>query len=139
MATLGYCTVGSNRLGDAKSFYDALLGSAGIAPLFEHPSGGRKGTGARRRRRWRPRRTRPEVLHVVLSRPRWQQALRLLHGLKRADDNSDKLFSTKGETVTHAKSFFPSAAWLLPVVGAAVRGAEGACDQVDAIHPGLIR
>lgn len=41
MATLGYGTVGSNRLEEAKSFYDALLGSAGITPLFEHPSGGR--------------------------------------------------------------------------------------------------
>lgn len=106
---LGYCTVGS----------------AGITPMFEHPSGGRvygkdgnhcfvvldafdrkpatvgngsmfglrfdaredsgrlsrKGSGARRRRRGRSRRMRPEVLHVVLSRPRRQQALRLLHGL----------------------------------------------------------
>jgi hypothetical protein len=35
MATLGYCTVGSNRLEKAKSFYDALLGSAGIKPLFK--------------------------------------------------------------------------------------------------------
>lgn len=41
MAMLGYCTVGSNRLEEAKSFYDALLGSAGITPMFEHPSGGR--------------------------------------------------------------------------------------------------
>lgn len=41
MATLSYCTVGSNRLEEAKAFYDALLGSAGITPLFEHPSGGR--------------------------------------------------------------------------------------------------
>jgi hypothetical protein len=41
MATLGYCSVGSNNLGQAKNFYDALLGSAGIAPMFEHPSGGR--------------------------------------------------------------------------------------------------
>jgi hypothetical protein len=40
---LGYCTVGSNRLGEAKTFYDALLGSAGFAPLFEHPTGGRIG------------------------------------------------------------------------------------------------
>ena len=30
MATLGYCTVGSNCLEKAKIFYDALLGSAGI-------------------------------------------------------------------------------------------------------------
>jgi catechol 2,3-dioxygenase-like lactoylglutathione lyase family enzyme len=41
MATLGYCTVGSNSLDKAKIFYDALLGSAGMVPLFEHPSGGR--------------------------------------------------------------------------------------------------
>jgi len=41
MASLGYCTVGSNRLEAAKAFYDALLGSAGITPLFDHPSGGR--------------------------------------------------------------------------------------------------
>src|SRR5271154_1961873 len=40
-ASLGYCTVGSNRLEEAKSFYDALLGSAGLTPAFEHPSGGR--------------------------------------------------------------------------------------------------
>ncbi len=40
-AVLGYCTVGSNRLEEAKSFYDVLLGSAGITPMFEHPSGGR--------------------------------------------------------------------------------------------------
>jgi catechol 2,3-dioxygenase-like lactoylglutathione lyase family enzyme len=41
MAMLSYCTVGSNKLEKAKAFYDALLGSAGITPLFEHPSGGR--------------------------------------------------------------------------------------------------
>jgi len=41
MAMLGYCTVGSNRLKEAKTFYDALLGSAGFTALFEHPSGGR--------------------------------------------------------------------------------------------------
>jgi len=41
MAMLSYCTVGSNRLEEAKAFYDALLGSAGITRLFEHPSGGR--------------------------------------------------------------------------------------------------
>jgi catechol 2,3-dioxygenase-like lactoylglutathione lyase family enzyme len=41
MATLSYCTVGSNRLKEAKTFYDSLLGSAGFAPLYEHPSGGR--------------------------------------------------------------------------------------------------
>ena len=41
MAMLGYCTVGSNHLGEAKTFYDTLLGSAGFTPLFEHPTGGR--------------------------------------------------------------------------------------------------
>jgi catechol 2,3-dioxygenase-like lactoylglutathione lyase family enzyme len=41
MVALGYATVGSNDLEKAKAFYDALLGSAGITPLFEHPSGGR--------------------------------------------------------------------------------------------------
>jgi catechol 2,3-dioxygenase-like lactoylglutathione lyase family enzyme len=41
MATLGYATVGSNRLEEAKSFYDQLFGSIGIIAVFEHPSGGR--------------------------------------------------------------------------------------------------
>ena len=41
MAVFSNCTAGSNRLEEAKTFYDALLGSAGITPLFEHPSGGR--------------------------------------------------------------------------------------------------
>ncbi len=41
MIALGHGTVGSNNLQRAKTFYDALLGSAGITPLFEHPSGGR--------------------------------------------------------------------------------------------------
>lgn len=41
MARLGYVTVGSNDLPRAKNFYDALLGSAGVRPLWEHPSGGR--------------------------------------------------------------------------------------------------
>ncbi len=41
MAKLGYVTVGSNRIAEARSFYDRLLGSAGIRPLWEHPSGGR--------------------------------------------------------------------------------------------------
>ncbi len=40
-AALGYATVGSNRLKEAKGFYDALFTSEGIAPLFDHPSGGR--------------------------------------------------------------------------------------------------
>ncbi len=41
MATLGYGTVGSNRLPEAKQFYDVLLGTTGMTGLFEHPSGGR--------------------------------------------------------------------------------------------------
>jgi catechol 2,3-dioxygenase-like lactoylglutathione lyase family enzyme len=41
MARLGYATVGSNRLEEAKAFYDAWLVVAGIAPAFDHPSGGR--------------------------------------------------------------------------------------------------
>ena len=41
MAVLNYCTVGSNHLEEAKSFYDGLLGLAGLTRLFEHPSGGR--------------------------------------------------------------------------------------------------
>lgn len=41
MATLGYVTVGTNRMDEARTFYDQLLGSAGIRPLWEHPSGGR--------------------------------------------------------------------------------------------------
>jgi catechol 2,3-dioxygenase-like lactoylglutathione lyase family enzyme len=41
MIALGHATVGSNDLEKAKAFYDALLGSAGISPLFPHPSGGR--------------------------------------------------------------------------------------------------
>jgi catechol 2,3-dioxygenase-like lactoylglutathione lyase family enzyme len=49
MAKVGYFTVGSNRLDEAKAFYDALLGSIGMASVHEHASGGRlyrgKGTG----------------------------------------------------------------------------------------------
>jgi catechol 2,3-dioxygenase-like lactoylglutathione lyase family enzyme len=41
MPTLGYATVGSNRLEEAKKFYDALFESVGVASMFEHPSGGR--------------------------------------------------------------------------------------------------
>lgn len=41
MAALTYATVGSNRLDEAKRFYDELLGSVGLTVLFEHPSGGR--------------------------------------------------------------------------------------------------
>jgi catechol 2,3-dioxygenase-like lactoylglutathione lyase family enzyme len=49
MANLNYFTVGSRQLDKAKAFYDELLGSIGMKPRFEHPSGGRlysgKGTG----------------------------------------------------------------------------------------------
>ena len=49
MAKVSYLTVGSNKLEEAKVFYDALLGSIGMAGMYEHPSGGRlyrgKGTG----------------------------------------------------------------------------------------------
>jgi catechol 2,3-dioxygenase-like lactoylglutathione lyase family enzyme len=38
---LSYTTVGSNRLDEAKAFYDKLLDTVGMAPLFEHGSGGR--------------------------------------------------------------------------------------------------
>lgn len=38
---LNYATVGSNRLEDAKQFYDGLLAVAEMAPMFDHPSGGR--------------------------------------------------------------------------------------------------
>jgi hypothetical protein len=41
MATLGYGTVGSNRLAEAKAFYDALFATVGIHSVFEHPTGGR--------------------------------------------------------------------------------------------------
>ncbi len=41
MAQLSYTTVGSNRLDEAKAFYDALLATIGMKPMFEHPSGGR--------------------------------------------------------------------------------------------------
>ena len=37
---VSYATVGSNNLQGARRFYDRLLGSVGIKPLFEHPSGG---------------------------------------------------------------------------------------------------
>ena len=49
MARVSYMTVGSNRLEEAKAFYDALLGTIGMNPVYEHPSGGRlyrgKGVG----------------------------------------------------------------------------------------------
>ena len=41
MPAINYFTVGSNKLEQAKVFYDALLGSIGMSPAFEHPSGGR--------------------------------------------------------------------------------------------------
>jgi len=41
MARLGYATVGSNDLEAAKAFYNGLFDGSGIAPAFEHPSGGR--------------------------------------------------------------------------------------------------
>ena len=37
---VSYATVGSNNLAAARAFYDRLLRSVGINPLFEHPSGG---------------------------------------------------------------------------------------------------
>ena len=47
MASVSYCTVGSNQLDKAKAFYDALLGSIAMKPMFEHPSGGRLYSGGR--------------------------------------------------------------------------------------------
>ena len=41
MGSMSYATVGSNRLDAAKDFYDDLLGLAGLARVFDHPSGGR--------------------------------------------------------------------------------------------------
>lgn len=41
MASVSYITVGSNKLEEAKAFYDALLGSIGMKPFHEHSSGGR--------------------------------------------------------------------------------------------------
>jgi catechol 2,3-dioxygenase-like lactoylglutathione lyase family enzyme len=38
---LNYSTVGSNKLEEAKAFYDGLLPLAGMRKLFDHPSGGR--------------------------------------------------------------------------------------------------
>ncbi len=49
MAKLNYFTVGTNKLEEAKAFYDALLGSIEMPAIFDHPRGGRfyrgKGTG----------------------------------------------------------------------------------------------
>ena len=41
MAKVNYFTVGSNKLEEAKVFYDALLASIGMTPVHEHASGGR--------------------------------------------------------------------------------------------------
>lgn len=41
MAKINYTTVGSNRLDEAKAFYDALLPLAGFSPMSDHHSGGR--------------------------------------------------------------------------------------------------
>lgn len=41
MGAVSYATVGSNRLDEAKDFYDALLGTIGLTGVFDHPSGGR--------------------------------------------------------------------------------------------------
>jgi catechol 2,3-dioxygenase-like lactoylglutathione lyase family enzyme len=38
---LSYATVGSNRLEEAKRFYDELLAVVGMAPAMEHHTGGR--------------------------------------------------------------------------------------------------
>jgi catechol 2,3-dioxygenase-like lactoylglutathione lyase family enzyme len=41
MLNFSHVTVGSNRLPEAKAFYDNLLAAFGIVGIFEHPSGGR--------------------------------------------------------------------------------------------------
>ncbi len=41
MGRVSYFTVGSRDLERAKAFYDALLGSIGMRPVMEHPTGGR--------------------------------------------------------------------------------------------------
>jgi len=49
LARLSYMTVGSRDLDRAMAFYDELLGSIGMAKVFDHPRGGRlyaaKGVG----------------------------------------------------------------------------------------------
>ena len=51
MATLNYMTVGSNKLEQAKAFYDGLLGSIGWQKAFEALAGvGQFGRDARRAR-----------------------------------------------------------------------------------------
>lgn len=37
---LNYTTLGSNKLAEARAFYDKLLGSIGLNKLFDHGSGG---------------------------------------------------------------------------------------------------
>jgi catechol 2,3-dioxygenase-like lactoylglutathione lyase family enzyme len=35
-----YATVGTNRLDEARVFYNALMGQVGLPPMMEHPNGG---------------------------------------------------------------------------------------------------
>ena len=46
MAKVTYTTVGSNKLEEAKKFYDALMESIGVPAIADHPSGGRIYGGA---------------------------------------------------------------------------------------------
>ena len=46
MAKVTYTTVGSNKLEEAKKFYDALMESIGVPAIADHPSGGRVYGGA---------------------------------------------------------------------------------------------
>ncbi len=41
MGVMSHATVGTNRLEDAKTFYDDLLGSIGLTVFGDHPRGGR--------------------------------------------------------------------------------------------------
>lgn len=41
IAMLNYATVGSNKIEEAKVFYDALLGLIGMSPFLEQQTGGR--------------------------------------------------------------------------------------------------
>ncbi len=41
MIVLSHATVGSNRPEEARVFYDALLGLAGMSPMGDQPAGGR--------------------------------------------------------------------------------------------------
>ena len=38
---IAYATVGSNRIEEARQFYDGLMDIVGMQKAFEHPSGGR--------------------------------------------------------------------------------------------------